>query len=421
MTTDIGDLLRENIAYIDHTAQRFVPHGSYRHFFRWALGNTNPNRDMWLQLTGLKQLIKMTSELLQGVVVGNDWQAIMMYSLPINAYLTYEVTSDNLALGITHRNAHAMRDYMVRFNQVMIDRLAGKIDDAHAELSKASYGATISTFKQSLSPEKHHAMALAYIKAHPQTTLADLEFNPLPLLVANIETAHQLYSDMGSMAGGSIVRDGLMARYQAVNTLILSPNLTLEERINLSRDTILVVPTIGYYIAIIAECIQKHGDFKSFLDDGLVLSALQDGALLVRLLNDLGTLVKQSPEEHRRVIDSLKCNAGEFDTFREFISQPHAGAHITRLQKDAIHGEFNLAFNGLEDALPHDGTLRVFLENLEYLSLVYSTTFTRMENTLKQIDRYPQYAFISTVIRRFVYFHQYIYSQPYHAEAKCNG
>ncbi|HRF99365.1 MAG TPA: hypothetical protein PLZ51_29330, partial [Aggregatilineales bacterium] len=80
------------------------------------------------------------------------------------------------------------------------------------------------------------------------------------------------------------------------------------------------------------------------------------------------------------------------------------------------HGEFNLAFNGLEDALPHDGTLRVFLENLEYLSLVYSTTFTRMENTLKQIDRYPQYAFISTVIRRFVYFHQYIYSQPYHAQ-----
>ncbi|HRF97028.1 MAG TPA: hypothetical protein PLZ51_17590 [Aggregatilineales bacterium] len=414
MTSDFVFALKANIQYFDMTVRDYMLEGTYQKFYHWALSEANPLQDMWLQLTGLTQLVKMTSGLLDGLVAESAWGQLLQNSLVINAYLSYEVYSDNLAIGITFNRSAQIRDALARFNDAMIARLQHKTPIPTDSLIQACEG--ISIFEQSLSPQKHQTMAQAYLEAHPTITMPEVEYNLASLLVANIETCDVLYRACDTLIGGELVKKGLVARYRAVADLMESPDMPMDRAVGVGADSILVAPTLAYYIAVIAEHIYRLPKFEETLQHPNLSEALQDAALIVRLLNDLGALVKQSAESRERLIQSIAKQAQEGMTLRDCIIHSELGIRITRLQKDATHGEFNLALNGIEDTIPTPDVLKTFSDRLAYLTDVYKKTYMHMEKSLIEVEKQLGHRLVSSIVRRFVQFHETLYSQDYKIE-----
>lgn len=415
MTTDFTSALSANIGYLDKTAQSYIQNNTYRNFYRWALTNDNPQQAAWLQVIGLVQLVKMTYQLLGGLVREDDWKLLLNDSLTMNGYQIYEIISDNLGIGITHAGSDRLREALILFNKAMVSRLTTgkKVGIDYFE----AFSNDISTFLQSLSPQKQMDIAQEYIRQCPDYRMTDIEFNIPSLLVANIETCYALYRDCDNLIGGSIVQDGLVRRYRAVNELLLREKMDFEKRLVVSGDAILVTPTLGYYISVIAERIYKLPKFKAVVDGGLLSQTLYDAALIVRMLNDMGVLTKQSPEARQRVIDVLSSPVYANLPLKEAMAFcVELGAQITRLQKDVIFGEWNLALYDLSDKLVTPETMTAFKERLTHLNEVYATTYARMERGLVEIEKQLEHTLVSSVVRRFVEFHVKLYSHDFKGE-----
>lgn len=415
MTTDFTSAMGANIRYLDKTAQSYIHNNTYRNFYRWALTADNPQQAAWLQVIGLVQLVKMTYQLLGGLVRDEDWKVLLNDSLTMNGYQIYEIISDNLGIGITHAGSDRLREALILFNKAMVSRLTtGKqVDIGYFE----AFSKDISVFVQSLSPQKQMDIAQEYLRQCPEYRLTDIEYNIPSLLVANIETCYALYRDCDALIGGKIVQDGLVRRYRAVNDLLLREAMDFERRLQVSGDAILVAPTLGYYISVIAERIYKLPKFKDVVENGQLSQVLYDSALIVRMLNDMGMLTKQSAEARQRVIDTFANPFYEGMTLKEAISFCDSlGAQITRLQKDVIFGEWNLALFDLSEKWVTPETMTAFKERLAYLNEVYKTTYTRMERGLIDIEKQLGHTLVSSVVRRFVEFHVKLYSNDYKAE-----
>lgn len=416
MIDDFNIVLGHNIAFLDSSVQTHMPEGAYRQFYQWALSERNPHRDLWLQVSGLRQLARMAYELCQGLVPDDQVDHLAYYSMVMTSYLVFETVSDNLGIGLAHPDNHHIRRHMTTFNDAMLARLCDDQQTWQTLMSNLATDMQVSGFDQSLSPHKHWVIAEEYVRQHAYVRLHELEYGLFPSLVANIETCKVLYDQCNLLIGGQIVQDGLRARYESINALIRKPYMPLDERIEASTDAILVVPTLGYYIAVLANGFYHLPHFADVVGDRALHNALRHAALIVRLLNDIGILTRLSSEATDQLLQQLADEARPDDTLNAVIIRSRIGDPITRLQKDAQHGEFNLALAEIGDLPANPSALDALRARLGRLREAYVKGYAHMEKALQVVDSYPQHDFIRTLLYRFVHFHERMYAQSYRTE-----
>src|ERR1041384_6767071 len=78
-----------------------MPAGVQRDFYLWGISPANTNRDEFLQLIGMNQVVNLATHILEPMVKADDWQKLAEYSGLIHAYFMYELVSDDLAVGLS--------------------------------------------------------------------------------------------------------------------------------------------------------------------------------------------------------------------------------------------------------------------------------------------------------------------------------
>jgi hypothetical protein len=417
-------LLNATLAAFNDSLNQHMPAGIQRDYYLWAFSSQNPYQQEFLQTTGVLQLVNLTVMLLDGLVDSSDWPLLAAYGGLLNVYLSYEAVSDNLAIGIFRTTPGAYHDLqqqvMVAFNQAMAARLKGDPRPA-ADLLEAIHEDThrFSTFQQSLSADKHAAFARAYVESHPGVSLKDLEQGLWPALVANIESCVMLANMMNPYLTGSLLRDGLINRYQSVNRTLEAQNMPRLELTTVGAHTILVAPTLAYYAAALAEIVNPNPFYYRVIEDGLLTEALYDAALLVRLLNDMGTdLLCQTDEQRRIFINGLRAtylkNADTLNTLPLLLlSTADVNDTLTRIHKDVFHGEFNVCLFNLRNIQHVPDAITGFGQNLAHFALVYAEHSARLEENLKVIRERLNDDMVANIIQRFVQFHIALYAHRF--------
>jgi hypothetical protein len=421
--------LAVTVAGLAASLQRHMPAGAYRDFYLWAISPENPAQAAYLRAIALSQLVKMTVELLDGIVDEPDWQPLLAHTVPMNVYQIYEVVSDNLAIGLAGAHCedpHAgrRRRLLIGFNRAMAARLQGERAPAAqllAPLQPAAAG--VSLFDQSLIGDSHRTFVQTYRERRHDVPPDHLEYAGWAALVANVEAGADLARSLWACRGGELVRRGLIGRYEAVNRLLQRETLTLRQLADAGTYSILVIPTLAYYITVLAELVRPLDRFARIIADGSLAAVLADAALIVRLLNDLGTgLIRLAPEEQAALCERLRAVAerqpgpARRGTDMLFSTAQPAGL-LTRIHKDVTFGEFNVCLYHLADTRSAGETFAVFRHNLAYFSRLYRQAGARLESGLAELSERAGEDWISRLIERFVRFHEVLYSHSYASDA----
>ncbi len=405
---------------LEDSVRANMPHGPYRDFYLWGLSSDNSRQELWLNLLGVPQFANLTLGLLGKAVQPNSLGELLSYSVPMNLYLIFEVASDDLAIQLSNRTLWKSEHYQRRtllttFNQAMVERLRGRDYVAtHLLNDVRDLVREVSGFEQSLIPDKYHALARSFLAKNPGVHMGDLEFALWPRLAMNVETCVAVAQTVRHLAVGPIVSQGLLSRYQSVNTLLRGDNLALSERIHIGVNTILVIPTLAYYIGVIAEEIEPIDNFRSVVDSGELSEALYHAALAVRLLNDLGTPLLTEPGLCKELVRMLRSKLRNSHKFSYSLMETfqHFGADLARLQKDTVHGEFNVALSDLDELSAEEAT-ESFEWRLTAITSMYAQSRTHLEMHSEAITRRLHNDVVSTMINRFVDFHASLYVNAY--------
>lgn len=418
-------LLELTASGLSQSADEFMSQHDYSAYQRWAFSPSNAQLDRWLKITGVIQSVHLTMTILRPLLSETEWERLLPYTVYMNIYMGYEVVSDNLGIGVAYSTDLTVQQrlsVLFDFNEAMVARLAGNHDLAVQVLNSLEQRAkNISTFEQSLAPDKHRAIAQLYAAQFSEAVIANLEYALMPLLISNVESCYKLATITDTLQIGPIVRESLSKRYIAVNELIRETPDTLDQLLTLSADAILVVPILAYYLGVLCEIINVQTTFYVVVDDGSLKSALYHAALLVRLLNDMGALVVCSTEECEGLVKSLSECAIDtgFTTLNELIVGigDRFGAIWTRIQKDAQFGEFNLVLNGLGCLVPNSKTFSELQHRLEHLCVTYTTHQKSLEEDLGYIESTMGNNIASSIVRYFVQFHERMYLNLYTTSA----
>ncbi len=418
-------LLAITLAGLKASLHRHMPTGDYRDFYLWAISAENPHQDVYLQAVGITQLVKLTVTLLEGLADEDEWHCLLNHTVPMNVYQIYEIVSDNLAIGLAApSNGNAVhrlrRDLLCKFNNAMVERLNGAPRPAEQLLGPLQPAARhISLFEQSLTWRKHRVFAEAYLSHGNGSSLNDLDYALWPLLVANVEACADLAQSVNTCQLGHLLRAGLTSRYQAVNRLLRGESLTLPQLAKVGTHAILVIPTLAYYVAVLAEIIQPMNYFPRIVADGMLADALYDAALVVRLLNDLGTeLLTQVAGERAALLERLEMRYYACPAAAQTVTSLLVGAApefglLTRVHKDILFGEFNVVLHNLANSQTVPEALSIFGHSLDYFSQLYANRYTRLVETLALISERLGDERVSQLVFRFVRFHQELYGNVY--------
>ncbi|MEL7433061.1 MAG: hypothetical protein AAFN11_03865 [Chloroflexota bacterium] len=416
----------------DVTTQRFVqslqhrtPTGSFRDFQLWGISDKNPQRDIWVQILGIPQLTALTRKLLDGILTDDEWAQMSEYIAIMNAYLLHETVSDNIAIGMYYHNAHGdtadlRMQVIASFNDATISLLESANSDQTEQLlmSVQPHAERISRFQHSLTETEMRHFATLYRKMSATPHIAkDLEFNPLPSLWTNMYTCHDVAVWSTELACADLVKRGLVWRYASVNRQLRDlSNLTVADLVETGAHSILVMPVLAYYIGVIAEVIKPNEAFADVLADNSLETALYDAALLVRLLNDLGTgLLTQQTERallHQQLLKQVsKPRTRTFIQALEAVAKQNVA--LTRLNKDIQHGEFNVVLAKMIDVTASKVAVEEFMQLLDQFATIYDTHYNRMLSLSAGLSERLGTDFASQLIIRFVKFHEKIYSQRF--------
>jgi len=425
---------------------RHMPESLYKTYCTWVL-NTPQLAGQWLQLMGVESLIRLTGGLLNDLLSNEEWLKLVPYSIPINVSQMYEVVSDNLAIGLGHRDPNDVtfntRSQLVyTFNQATIQRLRGDSHQSARDLLDPFMPLMrkISTFEQSLSADKHRALAQQFLNIYstlhdsesasqssiPTKQWVGIEDNPMhdleyalhSLLIANMETCIDLTAELAGCQSHALLVDGLIRRYQGVNDLLDQTTFSPEDLLRISTNTIMVVPTLAYYIGVIAEKVHPIPAYREVLEDGSLLTVLEDAALLVRLLNDMGTLLlEQSPSDRTAFIQSLHTlkQSQAFESFEHLMLEAtgRQGVLLTRMRKDVKFGEFNVCLHSVRQTKTVGEGLLNFADQLDYITKVYMERMQRLHEGVETLHRRLGSNLVGDVAMRFVQFHRHTYSHSF--------
>ncbi len=402
----------------------YLPDGAYKTYCAWLLDSPQHSAE-WLQLVAIHGLIRLTNSLLEGLLTTDEMMQALVYSVPMNVAQMYEVISDNLAIGLAHRQpddaTFEIRHHILyAFNDAVMERLLGHSTQPAVQ-QLALYEPLmrrVSAYHQSLNADKHLRLAEAFLTAHPYMSAHELEYSVYPGLVGNVETWVDLVEQSRHMAAYPLLRDGLVARYSAVNTLLREPDLSFEELMHVSTNAILVIPTLAYYGAVIGEAVSPINGYEDLLEDGTLYECYRNAALLVRLLNDLGTIVLEQPDEnHRQLMDSLRDIQAEYgyDDLRAVLlkAADHHGVNLTRLRKDLSLCEINTSLYHPLKVNEVNAAIDAFDANVTRIRELYRQTMDNLESDLGRVHQYLGDSRIGDLVLRFVRFHQFIYSNSF--------
>lgn len=415
----------DTLRLLQASIQEYMPASAYRDFCLWALSEDNPQQDLWLQVLGVKQIVQFCTHLTGDLVADEVWGWMSQHMAAMNIYLVYEAASDNMAIGLALRQStdttYEVRHELVhQFNEIMCDLLANEPRPTVEALAPLhGLTASLSSFEQSLSPDKHETVAQAYLRQHPQVIPESVEYGAWALLLANAATAMDLSLAADHFSAGRSLKRGLLERYRSADRLLMETDIVLEERVAVGTYAILLIPVLAHYVegVIHANGLRERVallDADDKLWDGLYLTAQ-----LVRLLNDCGTrLIEQSAADRATFIQELQdlhTLLHPQTTLLEFLGKvtPHYGGLMTRIHKDIKHGEVNMVFDNIDPSLPVAEALTLFGERLAYLSEVYRRQHQNLLEVLDTISERLEDGGVSKVLYRCVAFHEKVYSRAF--------
>lgn len=416
--------LDQTISYLAECVDSYMPPSLIRDFYLWGLNPANPQRDLWLQVIGTKQIVQFALQCMGDDYTPAQIAELFRYAAPMNAYLTFEVISDNVAFGLTDRlpndDTYFLRAHLMHiFNQRLAQALSGEaVHGQRALADEQPIANRISAFNQSLSPIVHARLAEAYRREHPKASMDELEYALHPMLVANFQSCVDVHHMSSSLYVGKLVQRGLYQRYRTADRVLHDHEMEMSGVMSASTYAILIIPVIGYYLEGVASIMGIRDRLPELMRDGLMFRALYQAAQLTRLLNDMGTqVIRQQPEQRERLIAELRMKARGVRTnnihafLRETTSE--YGALLTRITKDVKHGEFNMMLYNLRHANSLDDALLMFGERLNMFSAVYERGYGKMWNYLHQLSERIGDDRLSKLIATSVIFHEKMYLHEY--------
>jgi hypothetical protein len=150
------------------------------------------------------------------------------------------------------------------------------------------------------------------------------------------------------------------------------------------------------------------------LDDGSLMAALDTASLLVRLQNDIGTgLLGMRDADRSDLFASLAKEICNYSSAIELVSRAARHPRLNRFRKDIANGEFNICLYDVYKVDDVGDGLSILLDNLQYFGNMYSHQIVALRQHLDKLGRQLHDRRIIEVTRRFVRFHQNLYSYPY--------
>jgi hypothetical protein len=411
--------------------RQHLPASGYREFVLWALSTDNPRRSDYLQMTGLTQLVTMNMTLLGGLIEADAWPTVRGHLELMNAYQFFETITDNVAMGLGSPTltgpAVERLEVVTALNRAMLQALTPRHSEpAVLLLSGAPRQAArrASAFDLSLVTAKYADMAEEYarhqIHVGAEPDVPDIEYGLWAALVANVETCRSVAEALDATPVGALVRDGLLSRYRAVDRSLRGQSLSRMELAMLGAHTILVIPTLAYGMGVLAIAGATIPELQAVLADGMLADVLFDASLLVRLQNDVGTrLLTMPPLEQRALIQRLNRRAVDrqkvdaYDAMTLLAEEAEHEIALTRVHKDILKEEFNVVLWHARRAADAGSALSAFADSLDYMSVLYAHHMIRLQNGLKALDERLGDRRMTTVIERFVRFHERMYSHRF--------
>ena len=401
-----------------------MPGSAYREMFLWGLNPANPHYDHWLQVIGTKQIVYFAAQVMGSMFGEDELTALVDYAAPMNVYLTFEVISDNLAFGLTdrlnHDTTYFLRAHLMHhFNQQMCYALKNPWFTAEQALGdERPIADRISVFEQSLSPSAHARLAEAFLSERRDVSLYELEYGLYPLLITNFYACADLYHGASNMHLGKIIQRGLYQRYHTADRVLYDPHLDMSRLVSASTYSILIMPVVAHYLEGVALSTGIADRLPAVTDDNLMFRALYHTAMLIRLLNDMGTqVIKQDYHTRKALILQLQDQARRTRTqnihaFLRDVTDDY-GTMMTRIAKDVKHGEFNITLYNLKNVSSLEDAVVLFGERLHYFSDLYERGFAKLEGYLDEIARRLGDDRLSQLMMRAVRFHEQMYQQQY--------
>lgn len=410
-------VLDATLAGLRESVTKDVPAGAARAYWLWGLTGTTPDHDLFTQAIGARQLCRLTVTLLDGLVDDRDWPVLTKLVTTMNVYQLYEIISDNLGIGLALPDA-PQRAVLRRFNAAMMSTLEGTaMGPAHLLAPIRAAVGRLSGFAYSLAGPAHARMATAFTGARSRPSIGAIEYGLWPLLVANIIAARAVTERMADLAIGPVLRHGLVNRYAAVTRTIDGEHLPALELAALGAHTILVAPTLSFYVGALGELLHPDPAFAGCVSDGALSEVLWDAAMLVRLLNDIGPQLLTCATAGRRTVWRALRTAYARErpsTLEELLLSDSAPSTVlTRLRKDLRHGEFNVALHRPRLAASMPAALDALATAVDYFATLYALHSGRLATGLAALRRRLEDPRPLELVDRFVRFHEHLYANPY--------
>jgi hypothetical protein len=421
------EALFDTVQALTETIYEKMPHSAYRDFYLWALSGENDERALWLQVIGARQIVQFVVELMGDSLDDAQWTHFARHTALMNSYLVSEVVSDNLGIGLAAPNdndeSYYLRFYLLsHFNQVMSFRLSGDVEVRPEDLTALQPSALpISTFTQSISPHKHRQVVSAYVRQHSHVSTREVEYSIWPMLVANFEACSDVADSAAGFETGTIIRQGLVRRYEAVNQIMHSSSLPLDKLVSLSSEAMLLIPTLAYYLEGMAQAKGQAAEFTEVVKSGTLAEALYLTSVLVRLLNDLGTqVIWQTNDERDDFLERLYFLAEGSPSdmpITDMLQKAGGGdgALLTCIAKDIKHGETNVALYRLRHERSLVDALDVLAYRLDYFSRMYADSYQKLLAALGVMSKIMNDDALSGLIKRCVRFHEVLYMKAFDA------
>src|SRR5690606_19861477 len=137
------------------------------------------------------------------------------------------------------------REILINFNNAMVARLKGDRPSSDLILARIKPKVDrISSFNYSLTGNEQKTIAAAFLQDAPNCTMDAIEFGAWNSLVANIQSCSDLVEGMKRYRLGDYLRQGLIRRYEAVNDLLSDRVQSKDALVDVSINTILVIPVL---------------------------------------------------------------------------------------------------------------------------------------------------------------------------------
>ena len=387
----VSGLLRDAIAsHLHHGLPSFIPTSPYRSFLLWGLDAENPHRGAFLQCLGITQLAKMTASVSKTLVQPSDWQRFAPLVSMNSAYLCFEIMSDNLALHLAPlrrptEHAPLRRALLERFNELAQQRLrdpATRCDLLQEELKDLATG--LSWFEQSLVPDRLRALADVYVKEGGDGDASSIECAVAPMLHVNIETCRSTLRSVAGLSLFELTQRGLIDRYRCANRVLRGTDTSLMRGVESGLHTALVVPTLYFYIDVLAHLRAPSARLVEHRE--AVSELVRDAAVQIRLLNDLGTQLLTCSEDAlgRRLDEGLRAGAGAYEASSgnlrsALLATTSSSPAWTRVHKDIEFGEFSLALWGIDPQTSWPEAVGRIYENVDFCRSLYESVRKRMQ------------------------------------------